>query len=146
MKRKIQPYIPDTLFKRFSSYCAANGASQSSVVEAALTEFLDDSKDYNLLIRRLDRNQRSLTRLDRDFSMFSEAFGVFMRIYFAHTPGVADDEKDSARDYSMKQYNGFVDHVARLLSKGHRFIDDLVQDPIANTEELAGVIEDDIDE
>lgn len=146
MKNKIQPYITDDLHKRFKSFCASNGASISSVVEAALTEYLDDSKDFNLIMRRLDRNQRMLARLDRDFSMFSEAFGLFVRVYFAHTPGVAEDEKNSARTHAKKQYNDFVEHVAKMLSSGHRFIDDLIQDPIADNNELSTVLKENMEE
>ncbi len=45
-RRRIQPYIPHDLHKRFAAFCAANGTSESAVAQAALTQYLDRTGDY----------------------------------------------------------------------------------------------------
>jgi hypothetical protein len=140
MRRNIHPYLSDPLIERFKAYCAATGATESSVAEAALQQFLDDSKDFTLVMRRLDRMGRTLGRLERDLGMLSEAFSVFVQLWFAHTPKIAEVEKDASKRQAWDRYLQYVDFVASKLSTGHRFIDDLVQDDIADTTELAEAV------
>jgi len=129
MKRKnIHPYLSPELMKNFKSYCNKNNVSQSSVVEAALQEYLDDNSDIRLLLRRLDRQGRHLDRLERDVAVLSEAFGVFVQLWFAHTPRLGDMERKSAEKEAWDRYSQFVDYVSNQITGGHRFINDLVQD------------------
>jgi len=129
MKRKnIHPYLSPELMKSFKSYCNKNNVSQSSVVEAALQEYLDDNSDIRLLLRRLDRQSRHLDRIKRDVTVLSEAFGVFVQLWFAHTPRIGDTEKKSAEKEAWSRYSQFVDYVSNQITGGHRFINDLVQD------------------
>jgi len=114
--------------KNFKSYCNKNNVSQSSVVEAALQEYLDDHSDIKLLLRRLDRQSRHLDRLERDMGVLSEAFGVFVQLWFAHTPRLGETEKKSAEKEAWGRYSQFVEYVSKQITGGHRFVDDLVQD------------------
>lgn len=141
-QRRIQPYLSHTLHKRFKQYVAAHpGASESSIAEAAISEFLDDSKDSTLLLRRLDRQARAIERLERDMGILMEAFSTYMQYWFAHTPEVAEAQKDAARLTSRKRYEDFVAYVADQFAGGHRFVDDLAQDTIADETELAAFAE-----
>jgi hypothetical protein len=40
------------------------------------------------------------------------------------------------RSSAARRYAQFVEHVSRRLAGGHRFIDDLPKEPIANEDEL----------
>jgi hypothetical protein len=127
-RRNIHPYISDDVFNRFKKYCSSLGLTESSVVEAALQKFFDgDASDFPLLLKRLDRLQRALGRMERDLAMFAEAFSVFVQIWFAHTPQIDEDEKDASKRQASDRYNQYVDFVATKLTSGHRFIDDMVQ-------------------
>lgn len=137
MKRKnIHPYLSPELMKRFTGYCNRKNVSQSSVVEAALQEYLDENSDIRLLLRRLDRLSRQLDRIEREVEALAEAFGVFVQIWFAHTPRLGDVDKKGATQESWDRYSGFVEYVARQLGAGHRFINDLVEDVVGDDEEL----------
>jgi len=60
MKRKnIHPYLSPELYVQFKDYCKKVNATESSVIESALKEYFDDSKDMKLLLRRLDRIGRN---------------------------------------------------------------------------------------
>jgi hypothetical protein len=127
-RKNIHPYISDEVFKRFKKYCASLDLTESSVAEAALQKFFDgDNNDFPLLLKRLDRLQRALGRTERDLSMLSEAFSVFVQLWFAHTPKIDESEKDASKRQAGDRYNQFIDFVASKLTSGHRFIDDLVQ-------------------
>lgn len=45
-------------------------------------------------------------------------------------------KKNAARREAWNQYQKFVEYVATQMAGGHRFIDDLVQDTIADEDEL----------
>ena len=55
-------------------------------------------------------------------------FGVFVQLWFAHTPRLGDTEKKSAEKEAWSRYSQFVDYVSNQITGGHRFINDLVQD------------------
>ncbi|MCB2181343.1 MAG: hypothetical protein KQH63_04925 [Desulfobulbaceae bacterium] len=140
-KQKIYPFLSGELCRRFKTYCRAKGLTESSVVEAALQEYLDDSKDINLLYRRLDRQNRALGRMERDLNVLSEFMAVFIQVWFAYTPQLPEEEKPAAQRLAMGRYRQFVAHVADAVGNGKRFIDDFVSEPIADDEELKSVLE-----
>ncbi len=137
---RIQPYLSADLHKRFKRHCQAHGLSESSVVEAALKEYLDDTKDTTLIFRRLDRQQRAVGRLHRDLNVLAEAFAVYVQLYFAHTPEVGANEKEAAKHQGFRRYGQFVDYVAKRYGGGHRFINDLAED-LADDDELRSILE-----
>jgi len=146
MKRKnIHPYLSPELYEQFKAYCKRVSPTESSVIESALKEYFDDSKDMNLLLRRLDRIGRYLNRLERDINATAEALAVYVQLWFAHTPRIGDNEKDAARQEAWNQYQKFVDYVANQMAGGHRFIDDLVQDVVGDEDELKQAVNDDED-
>jgi len=145
-KQKIHPYLPFDLHKEFKTYCKAKGLTESSVAESAIREYLDDSKDINLLYRRMDRMNRSLGRVERDLNISSEFLALFVQIWFAYTPQLPDSEKESAQRLSMKRYNNFVQHVVNSIGGGKKFIDDFVSETIGDDEELKAAVEGDPDE
>ena len=145
MKRQnIHPYLSPELLKSFKSYCNKRNISQSSVVEAALQEYLDDNSDIRLLLRRLDRQGRHLDRIERDLAALTEAFGVFVQLWFAHTPRLGDEDKKGAEKEAWNRYSQFVDYVSRQLAGGHRFVNDLVDDVVGDEDELKKAVNDDV--
>ena len=147
-QKRIQPYLSLELHKRFKRYVGAHGrgVSESSVVESALVEYLDESKDMTLLLRRLDRQNRSIGRLERDIAILTEAFTTYTQYWFAHTPEVASAQKDAARISSKIRYQDYVNFVADQYASGHRFVDDLAQESIADDDELAAAVNGEIDD
>ena len=124
---RIQPYVSDNTYKQLKKESRLPGRTVSSIIEAALQEYFDDAKDFPLVLRRLDRIQRAIERVERDQQMLTEAFAVFVQIWFAHTPKIDSDSKNAAQRQAMDRYNQFVDFVAKKITSGHRFIDDMAQ-------------------
>jgi hypothetical protein len=131
--------VDGDLAKQLDVYCAAAKVTESAVVQAALREYFDRTSDTALLFRRLDRIGRAQQRTSREIEVLSEAFGTWVEIWFAHTPMVADHLKAIARRSAQGRYAQFLEYVSKRLSGGHRFIDDLPKEPIADEAELTRV-------
>jgi hypothetical protein len=133
----VQPYLDVAVAQRLAAFCAARGVTESGVVQAALVEYLDGTGDRTLLFRRLDRLGRANERTQRSVEVLSEAFGTWVKIWFAHTPQIPEDAKGPARCSAQARFKQFVTHVFEQFSGGKRFLDDLPHEDVADEEELA---------
>jgi hypothetical protein len=133
---RITPYVEATIAQRLAAFCGAAGVTESAAVEAALRHYLDKSGDTTLLLRRLDRLGRAQERTQRDLELLSEAFAVWTKLWFAHTPVIHDDGKHAARMTAEKRYRQFTEHLAQQFFGGKRFLDDLPQEVLADRAEL----------
>jgi hypothetical protein len=136
---RLLPYVEAALAGRLDEYCAATDVTESAVIGAAIRQYLDGTSDATLLLRRLDRLGRAAARSQRDVELLSEAFAVFMRLWFAHTPTIPEDGKSAARAIAESRYRQFVEHVAEQFSAGRRFLDDLPHESIGDGEELTAL-------
>jgi len=138
---RLQPYVDGALAQRLDQFCAATDVTESAVVVAAIRQYLDGTSDATLVLRRLDRLGRAVARNHRDVELLSEAFAVFVRLWFAHTPVIPEAAKGSVRASAESRYRQFVEHVAEQFSGGRRFLDDLPHEAIGDEGELAAVAE-----
>jgi hypothetical protein len=138
---RIHPCVDRELAKRLAEYGAASGIASSAVVQAALRQYFDRTSDTALILRRLDRLGRADARAHRDLELLSEAFAVWVRLWFAHTPSVSDDAKEPARRTAERRFAQFVEHVVERFTGGHRFLDDLPREVLADEIELANLAE-----
>lgn len=136
---RLQPYVQPELSERLSAFCAAAGATESAVVQAALRQYLDHTGDTTLVLRRLDRLGRAGARTQRDLELLSEAFSIWLRLWFAHTPSIPQDAKASARMTAESRYRQFIDHLAEQFAGGKRFLDDLPRERLADEAELSTI-------
>jgi hypothetical protein len=118
-------------------HCAAHRVSSPAVIEAAIRDYVSGVSDPMLLMRRLDRLGRAQERLHRDLELMMETFAVFMKLWFAHTPAIAQDSKRGAQSAAESRYRQFVDYVGQQFAGGHRFVQDLPQEAIADATELS---------
>ena len=122
-RQQIYPCITPALRKRLSLYASKKGTSYSSVVEAALAQYLDaDASDRALLLRRLDRIGQDVAVLERDLDVLSHAFGVFLQVWLAHTPPIDEGMKRTAEQSARERYSRFLDHLAAEAMKGESFV------------------------
>jgi predicted DNA-binding protein len=139
--RRVRVYtrLSAELRDRLSGYCAASSIAERAVFEEAIQQYVDRVGDLALVLRRLDRLGRAGARLHRDVELLSEAFAVFVRLWFAHTPTIPEDGKAGARSTAESRYRLFVEHVGQQFSGGRRFLDDLPRESIAHDAELDAV-------
>ncbi len=136
---RLHPYVDREVAKRLVEYSAASGIASSAVVQAALRQYLDRTSDAALILRRLDRLDRADARAQRDLELLSEAFAVWVKIWFVQTPRIESDAKELARRTAESRYAQFVQHVVEQFVGGQRFLDDLPREVLADEVELANV-------
>lgn len=135
-RQQIHPYLPLELHKRLRAYCAARGVTETSVVQAALKDYLDDTNDKTLLMRRLDRMSRALDRVQRDQDITAEAIAVFVQVWLGYAPRLEGTEREAARRSGNARYQQFLEEVARRYAAGSRLVDDIVKDRLVDPAEL----------
>lgn len=128
-KESLQAYVAREVKLRLKDYVGrGRGRTLSSVIEAALIAYFDDATDSETLYRRLDRQTRLMGKITRDQELLNEAFAVFVKLWFAHTPRIPETERDAAQRVAAQRFEQYVAHVAHEFAGGHRFIDDLATD------------------
>jgi predicted DNA-binding protein len=137
-RTQIHPRLPEDLGKRLRAFTTGKGASQGSVIQAALIKYLDDANDGTLIMRRLDRISRGVGRLHRDVRVVAEAFAVFVQLWLAHTPRISDSEKSRAERVALARFGQFTEHVAARIASGRSVISDLVRDDAGDDADIAG--------
>ena len=140
--QRIYPYLAPQLRERLTKHCAADHTTESAVVREALDQYFGGgTSDFALVLRRLDRLSRALERVHRDVEILSQAFAMFVRLWFAHTPRLPREARPAAKASAEARYRQFLDHVAERVASGKRFVDDLPQERIADDDELAAIAE-----
>jgi len=122
---RIHPYVDVAVAQRLAVHCASTGLSTSAVVEQALGEHLGDEKRALAVLVTLDRIGREIERTHRDLELFLEAFGIWVKIWFAHNPRIDSDDLDLVRRSAESRFAEFVELVARRIESGEGFFDDL---------------------
>ena len=138
-RARLLPRVPAELAERLSEVCASTNATENAVIEAALRKHLDGTSDRTLLFRRLDRLDRAHERSRRDVELLAEAFAIYVQLWLAHAPTLTEVEKKAARKVAETRYAQFVEHINKQFSGGHRFLDDLPREVIADETELDAI-------
>jgi hypothetical protein len=129
-RQPIRTYVPVALRSKLRQYAAKKGVSESSVNHAALARYLDDTNHDQAILRKLDRIERNQERSQRDGDVFVEAFVVFVQIWLAHTPRLADAAKASAEQSALQRFREYAEHVAEKVAEGGTFLADMVREDL----------------
>jgi len=127
-RAQIHPRLPADITKRIRVFAASKGSSQSSVIEAALATYLDDSGERAVILRRLDRLAHAVRKVDRDVAIVADAFSIFVEIWLSHTNRIPDHERIKAEQTAQKRFLHFRELLSGRLATGRSFIADLVRD------------------
>jgi hypothetical protein len=138
-RARVHARLTTTLRDRLAGYCQASGLAERNVIETALQHYLNATSDATLVLRRIDRLGRAEARLQRDVELLSEAFAIFVQLWFAHTPSVPPQVKVEARATANSRYKQYVQYIVRQYSGGQRFLDDLPRELVADEAELRSI-------
>jgi predicted DNA-binding protein len=116
----VHAFIEDDLYKRLKAYTGRRGLADAAVIEEAIKQHLDQSTDAALIMRRLDRSGRRIDKIRGDLEMLTEFMSLWVRLWFAHTPRVADAQKGAAQADAAKRYEQFLAFVTKRLSSPQR--------------------------
>jgi predicted DNA-binding protein len=135
-RTQVHAFIGDDLYKRLKAYSGRRGLADAAVIEEAIKQHLDQSTDAALIMRRLDRSGRRIDKIRSDVEMLTEFMSLWVRLWFAHTPRVADAQKGAAQADAAKRYEQFLAFVTKRLSSPQRLVLELLgEEPTADLPE-----------
>lgn len=136
MERKVRlsVYLAPDLMRSLADYAARRDQSRSMIAEAAVASFLSadaDERHEAVLVKRLDRIDRRIERLERDMTITNEAFAIFVRSWLTSTPALPDAEQTAARAKGGERYDRFLEALGRRLATGMRLLQEIGEDALA---------------
>ena len=136
-RERVEARVSNQVHTLLRQHCVANRTSARAVIEAAIRDYVSGVSDPALLMRRLDRLGRAQERLQWDIELMMEAFAIFVKLWFAHTPSIAQESKRAAQTSAEARYRQFIDYVGHQFARGHRFVADLPHEVLADSVELS---------
>jgi hypothetical protein len=130
-RQRLNSYLSPELLQQIGDFAARRRLSKSSIMEAAVAEFLSDrSADSReaAIVRRLDLLTRQVQRLERTNRVTMETLALFVRFFLTVTPPLPPDVQASARAKGQQRYEGFVEALGRRLQKGQSFLNEIPED------------------
>lgn len=137
-RAQIHPRLLADTAKRVRTVAAAKGSSQSSVIEAALASYLDDSAERAVILRRLDRLSRAIGKVNRDVSIVADALSIFIQVWLVQTSRIPDHERIKAEQNAERRFTHFKEQLAGRIATGRSFIGDLVREGRIVGDDAAG--------
>jgi hypothetical protein len=116
---RIQPYVAPDLRHRLRSYSAAQDVTESAVIEAALSKYLEpEGTDQALVVRRLDAVVQALARVEAGLEVVGEGVGRLVRFLYSIAPAkVATDDAQGE-----ERYRTLIATVSRAVGTGTAFV------------------------
>ncbi|MGI6247738.1 MAG: CopG family transcriptional regulator [Pseudochelatococcus sp.] len=130
-KQRLSVYLDPDLKRRLADFAERRGQSDSLIAEAAITSFLSpdaDERKEAATVKRLDRIDRSIQRLERDVGIANEALALFIRFWLASTASLPETMQASARAKGGERYDKFLEALGRRLANGPRLRQELPED------------------
>ena len=116
-KSRLSVYLDQPLMDDLSAYAARQKQSLSLVAEAAIAAFVSPDQTADAVLRRLNRMDRLLQKLERDNAISSEALLVFVWNWLLSTPALPEAAQASARASATERYDAFMDTLGRRIAK-----------------------------
>jgi hypothetical protein len=101
------------------------------IAEAAIASFLSPDADERreaAVVKRLDRIDRNIQRLERDIGVANEAFAIFIRSWLTSTASLSESAQAAARAKGGERYDKFLEVLGRRLAKGPRLRQEVPED------------------
>jgi predicted transcriptional regulator len=120
-KKRLSVYLDPDLMHMLADFADRREQSRSLVAEAAIASFLSpdaDERQEAAIVKRLDRIDRNIQRLERDIGIANEAFAIFMRSWLTSTASLPEGAESAARAKGGERYDKFLDALGRRLAKG----------------------------
>ena len=113
-KSRLSVYLEPTLLRALERFALEHRKSKSLVAEAAISAFLAPDaveRPDAALIRRLDHQNRTAERADRNLAIVIEMLALFIRFWLTITPPLSDSAQASARAKGVGWRRVLTSHV-----------------------------------
>ena len=126
MKVETKVYLPADLAKALDQLATRTRRPKSEIVRAAVAAFLSPEgaeRSEAAMVRRLDRMNRHMERIEREAQVSAEALAIFIRAWLISTPSVSAEDRSAAHAVGSKRYGVFLDTLTRRLTSGPTLAD-----------------------
>lgn len=126
MKIETKVYLPADLSKALDQLAARTRRPKSEIVRAAVAAFLSPEgaeRSEAAMVRRLDRMNRHMERIEREAQISNEALAIFIRAWLASTPRLSAEDRAAAQAMGAERYASFLDTLTRRLTGGATLAD-----------------------
>ncbi len=130
-KIRLSVYLDPDVMRSLADDAERRRQSRSLIAEAAIASFLSPDSDERreaTIVRRLDRLDRHMQRLERDLGIAVETTAVFVLFWLASTPQVPDAAQAATRSKSRERYATFLDALGRRLANGPKLRQEIAED------------------
>ena len=120
-KQRLSVYVDPDLKRLLADFAERRGQSDSLIAEAAIASFLSpdaDERKEAATVKRLDRIDRTIQRLERDVGIANEAFALFIRFWLNSTASLPETVQAAARAKGGDRYDKFIEARGRRLANG----------------------------
>lgn len=118
-KPRINVHITREVWKRLDHATQRPGVTKAAIVDAALSAFLSPEADERrdaLILRRLDRLNGRVERVERDLTVTAETLALFVRYYLTMTPPLPEQDRRAAQALGRERFEGFIEQVTERLA------------------------------
>lgn len=130
-RTRLNIFLEPEHAKRLEELAVHKGISKSSILAAALSNFLGmDGRDEReaVVVRRLDRLSRQIDRLERDQYILIETLALYVRYYLTVSLPVLEGQQEAAKAQGRVRFTQFVEQLARHLQRGRSLVRDVQSD------------------
>jgi predicted transcriptional regulator len=120
-KKRLSVYLDPELMRLLADFADRRQQSRSLIAEAAIASFLSpdaDERQEAAIVKRLDRIDRNVQRLERDLNIVNEAFAIFIRAWLTSIAPLPDAAQVAARAKGGERYDKFLEALGRRLARG----------------------------
>lgn len=141
-KPRINVHITREIWKQLDEVAKRPGVSKAAIVDAALAAFLspeaDDRRDA-AIIKRLDRIDRRIDRVERDMTVGTETLALFIRYYLTVTPPMPEQDRQAAQALGRERFDYFIEQLAKRLASGKSLVTEMLDDIVPERYSFADV-------
>ncbi|MCB1469867.1 MAG: ribbon-helix-helix protein, CopG family [Rhizobiaceae bacterium] len=138
-KKRLSVYLDPDLMRLLADFAGRREQSRSLIAEAAIASFLSpdaDERQEAAIVKRLDRIDRNVQRLERDIGIANEAFAIFMRSWLTSTAPLPETAQ-ATRAKGGERYDKFLQALGKRLAHGPRLRQEVPDDVVPNVQREA---------
>lgn len=138
---RLDVHVHPQTKKRLLAYSTAKGQSQGSIVDAALREYLDDSKQATLILRELGRLRRGVGRLERNLDILDAGLAGFVQMWLAYNPPLPEGQKQQAQSMAEGRFGQFLLFLREQLRQRKNFSAQVAEDDLLRHEDIRALLD-----
>ena len=120
-KQRLSVYLDPDLKRRLADFADRREQSASLIAEAAIASFLSpdaEERKEAVIVKRLDRIDRNVQRIERDLEIGNETLALFVRFWLNSTPPLPEERHAATRAKGAERYDQFIAALGQRLSQG----------------------------